>query len=145
MQPEADAAGGIGRALVKAMVLLVLGVLSAAIVCPMPSAYAEGGDGVSPGEFDRYQRRQELELEREQAVRARLSAPRSVEEARRQRRRFETERLHQRQLLERQRRWVAGERARSRPLPRSGTSREFIQQRLRREQASERLSRKLAR
>ena len=124
---------------------LILGVMLATALWAMPSAYGAGDDGLSPGEFEVYQSRQELALEHEQALHAARSAPRGTEEARRQRRRFDAERNHQRQLLERQRRRVAAERVRLRPLPRPNSSRGIVLQRLKRGQASERLSRKLLR
>lgn len=129
----------------KGIILVTLGVLSVATLCSTPLAHAADGGGISSGEFKRYQNQQELELEREQALDADLSAPQSLEETRIQRRRFEYERIWQRQLLERQRRWVGAERAKSRRMPRSESSRGLTLQRLRREQASERLGRELLR
>ncbi len=124
---------------------LALGVISAAALWAIPSAYGAGDDEISSGEFEIYQRRQELALEHEQALHAERSAPRSSEESRRQRRRFEAERIHQRQLLERQRRQLAAERIRLRPAPRPKSSRGIVRQRLKRAQESQRLSRKLLR
>lgn len=131
----------------KKIISIALVGCSIATLCKIPLAYAAGDGGVSPAEFQRYQSQQELELEREQALHAERNSPKSPEETRRQRRRFEAERLGQRQLLEHQRRWIAAERARarSRPSPRVGSSRGLTLQRLRREWASERLSRKLLR
>ncbi len=125
--------------------LRALGMISAAALCAMPSAYGAGDDGISPAEFQVYQSRQESELKHEQALHAERRVPRSTEETQRQRRRFEAERIHQRQLLERQRRWVGAERIRLRSVPRPQSSRGIVLQRLRRAQASERLSRKLLR
>ncbi len=139
------ATDGVGQTLVKVMIPVALSVLSLATLCSMPLAYAADTGGVSPSEINRYQVQQELELEREQASRAQLSAPKSVEETRAEQRRFEAERFRQRQLLDRQHRWVAGEGAKSRLLPHRGSPRGIILQQLQREQASERLSRKLAR
>ncbi len=124
---------------------LALGVVSAATLCTMPLASGAGDDGISPAEFQAYKNRQELALEHEQALHAERSAPASPEETRRQRRRFEAERIHQRQLLELQRRRIAAERIRLRPVPRPNSSRGIVLQRLKRAQASERLSRKLLR
>lgn len=137
------AAQRVGRALMKEMISIALVGFSVAILCSTPLAYGAGDGGVSPSEFQRYQSQQELELEREQALRADRSAPRSPEETRRQRRRFESERIWQRQLLERQRRRAAAERVRLRPTRRAGSSRGIVLQRLRREQASEQLRRQL--
>ncbi|MDX1527211.1 MAG: hypothetical protein R3337_01215 [Gammaproteobacteria bacterium] len=123
----------------------LLRAVSVAALCAIPSAYGAGDDAISLGEFEIYQRRQELALEHEQALHAARSAPASAEEPRRQRRRFEAERIHQRQLLEHQRRRIAAERLKLRPLPRLKSSRGVIRQRLNRAQASERLSRKLLR
>ena len=122
-----------------------LGVISAAALCATPLAYGAGDDVISPAEFQAYQSRQELALKHEQALHAERSAARSNEETRRQRLRFDAERIHQRQLLERQRRWVATERTRLRPVPRPKSSRGIALKRLKRAQASERLSRKLLR
>ncbi len=129
----------------KVWIPFALGVLSMVILCATPAAYAADGGEISPSEFDRYQRQQELELEHEQALRAERSAPQSPEEAKRQRRQFEAERFRQRLLLEQQRRRLAAERARLRPMPRRESSRVETLQRLHREQASEQLSRKLLR
>ena len=128
---------------VKIPVALV--VSSIAIGCSIPLAYGAGDGDISPGQFQRYESEQELELEREQGVHAELNAPGSPEATRRQHRRFEAERLHQRQLLERQRRSLGAQRVRPRPMPRPGSSRGITLQRLQREQASERLGRKLSR
>jgi hypothetical protein len=119
--------------------------LSVATLCSIPSAYGADTGGVSPSEFNRYQVQQELELGREQAVHGELNAPKSAKQIRSQQQQFEAERLHQRQLLERQRSWVAGERAKSRLSPHRGSSRGITLQQLQREQSSERLSRELAR
>ncbi len=124
---------------------LALGVISAAALWAMPLACGAGDDGIFPGEFEIYQRRQELALEHEQALHAERSNPRSDKESRGQRRQFEAERTHQRQLLERQRRQVAAERIRLRPVPRPKSYRGIVLQRLKRTKASERLSRKLLR
>jgi hypothetical protein len=137
----------IGEALIfrarnKCVSFLALSVLT---YCSIPSSYGADTGGVSPSEFNRYEAQRELELEREQAVRAELNAPKSPEQIRSQQQQFEAERLHQRQLLERQRRWVAGERAKSRLSPHRGSSRGITLQQLQREQSSERLGRQLAR
>lgn len=131
----------------KEIILIALVGFLIATLGKMPLAYAAGDGGVSPAEYQRYQSQQELEHEHEQAFYAERNAPKSPEETQRQRRRFEAERFRQRQLLERQRRQIAAERARARPRPstRVGSSRGLTLQRLRREQASERLSRKLLR
>ena len=145
LQPIAAAIDGVRRALVKMMIRVALIGLSIATLCSIPSAYGADIGGVSPSEFNRYQVQQELELEREQAVRAELNAPKSAEQIRSQQQRFDAEGLHQRQLLDRQRRWVAGGRAESRLSPHRGFSRGVILQQLQRIQASEQLSRELAR
>ncbi len=124
---------------------IALVVVSAAALCSMTPAYGAGDDGISPAEFQAYKNRQEQALEHEQALHAARSAPASAEETRRQRQRFEAERIYQRQLLERQRRRVAAERIRLRPVARPKSSRGTVLQRQRRAQASERLSRKLLR
>lgn len=131
--------------MLKMMIPVASSVLLMAALCMTPPAYGAGDSGVSPAEIQRYQRQRELELKREQDLRADLSSPQSREETRRQRRRFEFERLHQRQLMERQRSRVGAERVRLRPASRAGSIRGITLQRLRREQASERLSRKLLR
>lgn len=123
----------------------LLRVASVAALCAMPSAYGAGDDEISPGEFESYQRRQALALEHEQALHAARSSPRTSEEVRQQQRRFAAERIHQRQLLERQRRRIAAERLRLGPVPRPRSSRGIVRQRLNRAQAGERLSRKLLR
>lgn len=140
-----NASDRIGLTLTKVKIPIAVVVLSVTTLCSTPSAYGAGDDGLSPGDFTRYQSQQELELEREQALQAERSGPQSPEGTRHQRRRFEAERIRQRQLLERQRRWIGAERVRLRPMPNTGSSRGITLQRLRREQASERLSRKLLR
>lgn len=124
---------------------VLLRAVSVAALWATPSAYAAGDDGISPAEFQAYKNRQEVVLEHEQALHTARSAPASAEERRRQQRRFAAERIHQRQLLERQRRRVAAERRRLRPVARPKFSRGTVLQRQRRAQASERLSRKLLR
>ena len=133
--------------LTKMMVAIpiALRVMSVAVVGALPLVYAAGDNSFSPSEFQRYQSRQELALEHEQSLHEERNPPASPEETQRQRRRFEAERIHQRQLLERQRRRVAAERVRLRPVSASKSSRGITLQQLNREQASERLSRKLLR
>ncbi len=129
----------------KVTIPYVVGAVSAAVSCAAPSVYAEGGEGVSPGEFNRYQNEQELGLELEQALQAKPGEKQPPEEELSERRRLEDERFRQRLLLEQQRRWLATERAKARPLPEPGTSKGITLQRLQREQSSERLRRKLTR
>lgn len=121
------------------------GILAAAGLCSAPPARAAGDGALSAAEFRRYQNAQALELQREQALHADLNARQSPEEAKRQRRRFESERVRQRQLLERQRRSLAAERARARSSGSPVSSRGLTRQRLRLEHSSERLRRKLLR
>jgi hypothetical protein len=139
------AADGISQAFAKLMIPVVLGALSIVILHSMPLAHGDGRSGISPSEFQRYRSQQEFELEREQALRSRLNAPQSIEEAERQRGQFERERSRQDLLLERQRRRLASEGAESPSVPRLEASQGITLQRLQREQASERLSRKLTR
>ncbi|MDH3316378.1 MAG: hypothetical protein OER43_11520 [Gammaproteobacteria bacterium] len=129
----------------KVRMAIAVAVLSLVTLSSTPLAYGADEGGVSLNKFQRYQSHQELELEREQAFHAELNAPQSREGERRQRQRFEAERIWQRQLLERQRKQVTAERGRSRPMPRLGPSTGIVLQRLQREQASERLSRELLR
>ena len=138
-------AASVALNMVKAAISVLPRVVSLAALCVMPPAWGAGDGVISPAELQAYQSRQELALKHEQVLHAARSAPRTNEEWRRQRQRFEAERIHQRQLLERQRRRIAAERLRLRPAPRPESSRGFDLQRLRRAQASERLSRKLLR
>lgn len=140
--------GGVRRLrliVVKVVVSVAAGIVSAASLIFAPPAFAAGDGAVSPAEFRRYERGQALELEREQALHADANAPESPEAARRQRRQFEAERIRQRSLLERQRRSVLVEQFRSRSSPRPGASRGLMHQRLRIEQGSEEFSRKVLR
>ena len=129
----------------KLLIPAAVGALSAATLPLTPLAYGEGGDGISTGEFQRYRSQQQLELEQEQDLRARQNPPQSAEEAKLQNRQFEAERARQDILLDQQRRRISVERADTDPAPRPGSSRGITLQQLQREQASQRLDRKLSR
>lgn len=129
------------------MVPLRAGLLAAAAcsLAPLVCAAEESAAGVFPSEFERYQAERVLELKQEQAARGAPVTPPSAQEERRESRRLSAERFQQRLLLDRQRRGVASERAKP-PLPAGPAStRGQIRQRLRTEQAGERLRRERAR
>ena len=129
----------------KSIVPIAVVVFSTAILGSMTRVYAVDEAGITQSEFERYRSERELELSMEQTAHAELDAPQSPHQAHRQARRFELERFHQRQLLERQRRRVAASRVRLGTSPTAASPRGITIQRLQREQSSERLSRKLLR
>ena len=123
----------------------LLGLVLIALIGFAPLVRGGGGGGLSASEFNRYRSEQALGLKREQALRAAPSAARSAAEAGRAQPRLGAAHFRQRLLLDRQRRWVASERAKRRPLSSPLSSRGKSFQRLRREEQGERFSRKLSR